>query len=64
VEFLKRPVCPPDAYFALKVSMQKSPSSTDAELMQNTLKYQERAAIEFVQEGILKDSDTYRNRMS
>jgi hypothetical protein len=54
VQFLQRPCCAPDLYFAQKILMQNSTHSTENSALQNnTLKFHETAAIEFVKEGVL-----------
>jgi hypothetical protein len=54
LEFLQKPCCPPDLYFAQKILMEKTPLSPEISALQdNTLKFNEAAATDFVKEGIL-----------
>ena len=52
VKFLQRPSCAPDLYFAQKILMQNTtPSLENSALQNNTLKFHETAAIDFVKVG-------------
>jgi hypothetical protein len=54
VQFLQRPCCAPDLYFAQKILMQNTTHATENSALQNnTLKFHETAAIDFVKEGVL-----------
>tara|TARA_R110000868_G_scaffold153723_1_gene379394 strand:- start:1855 stop:2205 length:351 start_codon:yes stop_codon:yes gene_type:complete len=63
VQFLQKPCCAPDLYFAQKILMQYATHSTEHSALQNnTLKFHETAAIEFVKEGVLLH-DSNANKM-